>query len=650
MEDDKKVKIKLQGLKGDKGDRGEKGDKGDVGEASTVAGPQGAQGFKGEKGDRGEQGFKGDKGDRGDTGEKGDQGNAGKDGSPDTAFEIANKINSLVKEIDWKVLKNVPDNLGGLSFFNRGGAGYLRELSDVSIAGITNGQSIRFNATTNLFEAYTPGSGGGGTWGSITGTLSDQTDLQNALDALEINGTNTQVLYFDGDNNPAGDAGFVWNKLSNILSVYNTDLDRHAEVRSNALYLDVVDVDSQAMTITASTSALTFDIAGVSAGAINFQINTSGIEFTNGFSPNAGSAKKVKGMSASSFGGSTNLNGGDLTIDSGDVVGNGVSKVIIKAGGGNVSGSTEFATINVATFEHNAISLLKATTVTGNISATNLSGTNTGDVSLAGQNYITLAGQVITAAQINLTTHVTGDLSFANLAQGSALSVLGVTGNATADVASIVAGTDHQVLRRSGTALAFGALNLASANAVTGDLPFSNIEQIPNNVVLGNFSGSTADVQQIDPVTLFQTQQESMEFGSSPDPATTYIPLIDYNVGYPQQVVLSDIVGIVQTAIGNTLFGYSGYRLDHEAVSADINVDGFNGLVSVNATGANRTATMTTTSMSASKRIIIMKSDASANTVTVTGLVTADKVITVQYGYVEAVYNGSVFIPLTERL
>lgn len=28
------------------------------------------------------------------------------------------------------------------------------------------------------------GSGGGGTWGSITGTLSDQTDLQNALDAL----------------------------------------------------------------------------------------------------------------------------------------------------------------------------------------------------------------------------------------------------------------------------------------------------------------------------------------------------------------------------------------------------------------------------------------------------------------------------------
>lgn len=77
-------------------------------------------------------------------------------------------------------------------------------------------------------------------------------------------------------------------------------------------------------------------------------------------------------------------------------------------------------------------------------------------------------------AQINLANGVTGDLPFANLAQGSALSVLGVTGNATADVASIAAGTDHQVLRRSGTALAFGSINLASTNAVTGTLPVGN--------------------------------------------------------------------------------------------------------------------------------------------------------------------------------
>lgn len=76
--------------------------------------------------------------------------------------------------------------------------------------------------------------------------------------------------------------------------------------------------------------------------------------------------------------------------------------------------------------------------------------------------------------QIDVSTDVTGDLPFSRLAQGSALSVLGVTGNATADVASIAAGSDHQVLRRSGTALTFGAVNLASSNAVTGVLPIAN--------------------------------------------------------------------------------------------------------------------------------------------------------------------------------
>jgi hypothetical protein len=68
----------------------------------------------------------------------------------------------------------------------------------------------------------------------------------------------------------------------------------------------------------------------------------------------------------------------------------------------------------------------------------------------------------------------TGDLPLSNLTQGSAMSVLGVTGSATADVASIAAGTDNQVLRRSGTALTFGAVNLASSNAVTSVLPYAN--------------------------------------------------------------------------------------------------------------------------------------------------------------------------------
>lgn len=77
-------------------------------------------------------------------------------------------------------------------------------------------------------------------------------------------------------------------------------------------------------------------------------------------------------------------------------------------------------------------------------------------------------------AQIDLSNGVTGDLPFSNLTQGSALSVLGVTGNATADNASIAAASDHQVLRRSGTAVAFGAIDISQSAAITGVLPFAN--------------------------------------------------------------------------------------------------------------------------------------------------------------------------------
>lgn len=48
--------------------------------------------------------------------------------------------------------------------------------------GTTKG-TITLNQSTNQTIALDAGSSGGGTWGSITGTLSDQTDLQNALNA-----------------------------------------------------------------------------------------------------------------------------------------------------------------------------------------------------------------------------------------------------------------------------------------------------------------------------------------------------------------------------------------------------------------------------------------------------------------------------------
>jgi len=59
--------------------------------------------------------------------------------------------------------------------------------------------------------------------------------------------------------------------------------------------------------------------------------------------------------------------------------------------------------------------------------------------------------------------------------QSSGLSVIGRSASTTGDVADITAGSDNQVLRRSGTTLGFGAVNLASSAAVTGNLPVTNL-------------------------------------------------------------------------------------------------------------------------------------------------------------------------------
>lgn len=77
-----------------------------------------------------------------------------------------------------------------------------------------------------------------------------------------------------------------------------------------------------------------------------------------------------------------------------------------------------------------------------------------------GQNTITTLGTITTGVWTGT------DVAYANIAQGSALSVLGVAGNATADNASIAAGSDKQIMRREGTALAFGSIDLSASGAV----------------------------------------------------------------------------------------------------------------------------------------------------------------------------------------
>lgn len=83
----------------------------------------------------------------------------------------------------------------------------------------------------------------------------------------------------------------------------------------------------------------------------------------------------------------------------------------------------------------------------------------------------TISGD-ITISAAGVTAIGANKVTSAMIRQGVARSVIGVTGNATANVADIQ-GTANQalVVNSAGTALAFGQVNLAAAAAVTGTLP-----------------------------------------------------------------------------------------------------------------------------------------------------------------------------------
>ena len=72
----------------------------------------------------------------------------------------------------------------------------IASLTDVALTGLADGQVLKYNSTTQKWENKDIVISGG-TWGSITGTLADQTDLQTALNGKQatlVSGTNIKTI------------------------------------------------------------------------------------------------------------------------------------------------------------------------------------------------------------------------------------------------------------------------------------------------------------------------------------------------------------------------------------------------------------------------------------------------------------------------
>jgi hypothetical protein len=135
----------------------------------------------------------------------------------------------------------------------------------------------------------------------------------------------------------------------------------------------------------------------------------------------------------------------------------------------------------------------------------------------------------------------------AKLRDSAGLSVIGRGANSTGDPADIVAGTNHQVLRRDGSSLGFGAVDLSSNQAVTGTLPVNQggtgITSFGSGVATWLGTPSSANLAA---AVTDETGTGALVFANSPT-------LVTPALGTPASGVVTNLTGTASININGTV-------------------------------------------------------------------------------------------------
>ncbi len=247
-----------------------------------------------------------------------------------------------------------------------------------------------------------------------------------------------------------------------------------------------------------------------------------------------------------------------------------------------------------------------------------------------------LTGDVTTSAGSLATTIAANAVTSAKFRQSIARSVVGVAGNATANVADIQ-GTTDQVLRidSAGTGLSFGAIDLSKAAAVTGALRAGSFPALTGDVTTS--AGSLATTIANSAVTLAKMANMATASILGRNTAGTGAPEVLSAATTKNLLALNNVentalstwvgstalttVGTITTGTWNSKVNVSGqFSFSNVTKTADYTMAASDGWVAVTNTVAPRTITLPTATSVPAGTVVWVSDEtgaASSNNITV---------------------------------